>query len=131
MGNATTNFTQVERLRERIYHDSGAVQERRGKAWTRFDHMQLSSLMGYAFSHLAKGNDSPFDFSTCRQEDDSSSTQLDEHLANFLSFNPRAEADENFTWIAKIIGSCLVRHELKINSTSKRPHTFEKKALSY
>lgn len=119
LGTTSMINTQVERLRIRIRHDSKAVQQRRAEAWTRLDSMQLSILFAYAFEHLAKGNDSPFDFSTCRRENESGPTTIQAHLARFLSFNPRAEFDDNFQFAAKVIGSCLVRHELKMNGSGE------------
>jgi hypothetical protein len=119
LADPSIGYRQIQRLYSRIMQDSRKIQEKRAQAWTRFDSMQLSTLIGHALTHLAKGNEKPFDFSACRQDDKSSVASLETHITKFLSFNPQAKIDVDFLWAAKVIGSCLVRHEIKINESRK------------
>lgn len=104
---------------DRIRHDSKYVQEKRAQAWTLFDSKELSILFSYAFEHLAKRNNDPFDFTTCRKRSDGPPMSITEHIARFLSFNPGAEDIEDFKYAAKVIGSSLVRNELRQNGTGE------------
>ncbi|MCJ1466187.1 hypothetical protein MMC07_004806 [Pseudocyphellaria aurata] len=122
-GSSETIHLQTERLRDRIRLESERVQQNRAQAWTRFDSKTLSILFTYAFEHLARGNDAPFDFSTCRKQSGGPPTSITEHIAKFLSFNPRAKNAEDFRFAAKVIGSCLVRHELRQNGTDLLLHS--------
>lgn len=114
-GSPATISLQIERLWHRIRHDSARVQEKRAQAWTRLDSNTLSTLFTYAFEHLAKGGNAPFDFSTYYRRSDRPPTSTTDHIARFLSSSLHAEDVEDFKFAAKVIGSCLVRYQLKQN----------------
>lgn len=112
LGNSGVIVPQIERLARRIRKDSKRVQTQRKATWSLFDAKQLGIVFDYAFKHLASGSNEPFDLSQCRKQVSLPAT-VEGHFAEFLGRCMHNSVNENFSAIALVVGSCIVRNSLK------------------
>ncbi|ORY01181.1 hypothetical protein BCR34DRAFT_494078 [Clohesyomyces aquaticus] len=118
LGNSYTIIPQIDRLAQRILKHSTEVQKQRQKTWTLFDSKELSVVFDYAFKHLAKGKDRPFDFNQCRQQMTLPVT-TEGNFAEFISHCFKNGLGDVFHAVAAVMGFCIVRNSLKVQGTSK------------
>ncbi|KAK6516439.1 hypothetical protein TWF506_006346 [Arthrobotrys conoides] len=81
LGHTDVMLKQVVRLKQLIKLESSRVQEIRAKSLTKFNTNQLSLITNYAFSHISKNPEVPFDFGLCSLLKTQS---IELHIAKFL-----------------------------------------------
>ncbi|KAK6362932.1 hypothetical protein TWF730_000383 [Orbilia blumenaviensis] len=67
LGTPDIIYNQIVKLKQTIETESKRVQETRKKSWTKFNGIQLISIVDHAFYHIIQNPEKPFDFGFCRQ----------------------------------------------------------------
>ncbi|KAK2801411.1 hypothetical protein FQN51_005305 [Onygenales sp. PD_10] len=116
LGSLEIVYRQFERLSSLIQVESKRLQNARQEAWIRFDSRQINVAFDYAFKHLSKDKNKPFDFSKCRTRTDVPES-LESHISQFLSYSRITAGDANMKYAVDAIGSAFVRNELKETGT--------------
>jgi len=118
LGNSHKVLLQMTRLRREIQEGLTHVQERRIETCSLFDTNQLTIAFDSAVKHLASDSHEPFDFAQCRQQMILRQS-TESHLTEFFGKCLTNGIEENFEATARVLGSCIVRHSLKSEGTSK------------